>query len=195
MKEARQFRVGDLFTVEGTKSLDAGTLEFRDKGVNFVGRTDENNGVQGKIARQTFAPNDAKTITVTVIGNYKYVKYQEEPYYCSQNVNKLTSIFPINQLLGLYFRNVIQKFVSLYDGKQSGYKLDELRNYKFILPIQTDSNNKPIVDETHTYNPNGYIPDWTYMEKYIRAIEKVVIKDVVDYKDSIIEKTKEIVAS
>ena len=43
------FRVGDLFEVEGTKSLDAGTLEFKDTGVNFVGRTDENNDIQGKI--------------------------------------------------------------------------------------------------------------------------------------------------
>lgn len=35
--------------------------------------------------------------------------------------------------------------------------------------------------------------DWKFMEKYIHAIEKIVIKDVVDYKDSIIAKTKEIV--
>lgn len=36
--------------------------------------------------------------------------------------------------------------------------------------------------------------NWEYMEKYIRAIEKVVIKDVVKYKDDVIQKTKEIVA-
>lgn len=64
----------------------------------------------------------------------------------------------------------------------------------FILPIQTDANNTPVIDQNHTYHPDGYIPDWDFMEKYIRAIEKVVIKDVVDYKDSIIAKTKEIVA-
>ena len=194
-KEARMFRVGDLFTVKGTKSLDAGALEFRDTGVNFVGRTDENNGVQGKIDRQVFEPNDAKTMTATVIGNYKYVKYQEEPYYCSQNVNKLTPVFLTNKLLGLYFRNIIQKFVSLYDGQQSGYKLDELRDYTFILPIRIDSNNTPVVGQKHTYHPDGYIPDWDFMEKYIRAIEKVVIADVAKYKDSVIENTKKVAKS
>jgi hypothetical protein len=35
--------------------------------------------------------------------------------------------------------------------------------------------------------------DWSFMERYIRAIEKVVIADVVKYKDQMIEKTKEIV--
>lgn len=32
------------------------------------------------------------------------------------------------------------------------------------------------------------------MERYIRAIEKVVIADVVKYKDEVIAKTKEIIS-
>lgn len=183
-----------MFVVEGTKSLDAGALEFKSDGINFVGRTDENNGIQGKIDRQSFEPNDANTLTATVIGNYKYVKFQEEPYYCSQNVNKLTPMFPITQLLGLYFRNVIQKFVSLYDGQQGGYKLNEIKDYTFELPIQTDTEGNPIIDTECKYHPDGYIPDWDFMEKYIRAIEKIVIADVVQYKDAMISKTKEVVA-
>lgn len=35
--------------------------------------------------------------------------------------------------------------------------------------------------------------DWEYMEKYIKATEKVVIRDVVDWKDEMIRKTKEVV--
>ena len=34
---------------------------------------------------------------------------------------------------------------------------------------------------------------WLFIEKYIRAIEKIVIADVVKYKDEIIAKTKEVV--
>lgn len=169
-------------------------MEFKANGVNFVGRTDENNGVQGKIDRQSFEPNDANTLTATVIGNYKYVKYQEESYYCSQNVNKLTPIFPITQLLGLYFRNIIQKFVSLYDGQQGGYKLNEIKDYTFELPIQTDTEGNPIIDTECKYHPDGYIPDWDFMEKYIKAIEKIVIADVIQYKDAMISKIKEVVA-
>ena len=32
-----------------------------------------------------------------------------------------------------------------------------------------------------------------YMEKYIKATEKVVVRDVVDWKDEMIKKTKEVV--
>lgn len=34
--------------------------------------------------------------------------------------------------------------------------------------------------------------DKTYMSRYINAIEKLIIKDVVKYKDDVIDKTKEI---
>lgn len=189
----KNFKVSDLFIVEGTKSLDAGALIFKNNGVNFVGRTGENNGIQGKIDKQSFEPNEANTITATVIGNYKYVKYQQEPYYCSQNINKLTPKFNINEYLGLWFRSEIQKFVSLYDHQQGGYKLDEIKNFEFHLPVQTDKANNPIIDETCQYHSKGYIPDWDFMEKYIKAIEKIVIADVVKYKDSVIEKTKVVV--
>lgn len=36
--------------------------------------------------------------------------------------------------------------------------------------------------------------DWEFMEDYIKAIQKIVIKDVVKYKDEVIAKTKEAVA-
>ena len=62
------------------------------------------------------------------------------------------------------------------------------------LAKNTDANNNPIIETTKKYHPDGYIPDWEFMEKYIRAIEKIVIADVVQYKDAMISKTKEVVA-
>ena len=130
----RKKKLEDLFDISGTKSLDAGKLTFVDNGINFIGRTFEFNGVQGKIVKQDFEPNEPFTITATVIGNYKYVKYQKEPYYTSQNINKLTPKFEINEKRAQFFMTHIQKFVSLYDGQQGGYKLDEINNFEIVVP-------------------------------------------------------------
>jgi Type I restriction modification DNA specificity domain len=155
-----------LFEVVGTKSLDSNAIEFIDKGVNFVGRTFENNGIQGKIHKRSFEPNESFTITATVIGNYKYVKFQTEPYYCSQNINKLipkSIISRWNEKIAYYFVANIQRFVSLYDYQQGGYKLEDIKNHKIQLPTK-----------------NGKI-DFDFMEEFIAELEAERIEELEAY--------------
>lgn len=159
----KEYKIGELFEVEGTRSLDEGKLSFLNEGVNFVGRVNDNNGVKGKIAKQNFEPNLPNTITVTVIGNYKYVKFQEKPYYCSQNINKLTPYFRINKNIALYFATHIQRFVSTYDGQQGGYKLNELSEHKIFIPTKNSQ------------------PDFDFMEEYIHVLEKERIHVLENY--------------
>lgn len=134
--------MSELFEIVGTKSLDSNSIDFKEVGINFVGRTFENNGIQGKIERRNFEPNEPFTITATVIGNYKYVKFQTEPYYCSQNINKLSPkpiIEKWNENVAKYLMASLQKFVSLYDKQQGGYKLEDIKNHTIQLPTK---NNK-----------------------------------------------------
>ncbi|MBQ8615556.1 MAG: restriction endonuclease subunit S [Clostridia bacterium] len=161
-----EFRLDNLFNIEGTKSLDSNAIEFTKTGINFVGRTFENNGIQGKIQKRSFEPNEPFTITATVIGNYKYVKYQKEPYYCSQNINKLTPL-PIfskwNDKIAYFLVANIQNFVSLYNGQQGGYKLDDIKNHVIQLPIK-----------------NGKI-NFEFMESFITELEACHISELKAY--------------
>jgi len=139
-------------------------------GINFVGRTFERNGVQGKIQKRDFKPNEPFTITATVIGNYKYVKYQVEPYYCSQNINKLTPkriISKWNEKIAYYFVSNIQKFVSLYDKQQGGYKLDDIKKHIIYMPILKD----------------GKI-DFDFMESFITELEQERISKLDIYLEA-----------
>ncbi|MBQ8624619.1 MAG: restriction endonuclease subunit S [Agathobacter sp.] len=171
----KTFKVIDLFDVVGTKSLDEGKLTFQQNGINFVGRVGSNNGIKGKIERQKFLPNEPNTFTATVIGNYKYVRYQEEEYYCSQNINKLIPKFDVNRDIALYFIAILNKFVSKYNGQQGGYKLDDLKTFEFIVPVTI---NEEI--------------DFDYIKAYIRALQKLTIQKLYDDKGIWINKTKEV---
>lgn len=155
-----------MFEVEGTKSLDSNAITFVKKGINFVGRTFENNGIQGKIDKRDFEPNNPYTITATVIGNYKYVKYQKEPYYCSQNINKLTpkTIFERwNEKNAYFIIASIQRFVSQYDGQQGGYKLEDIKNHIIELPLK---NNKI---------------DFEFMETFVAELEAQRVAELENY--------------
>lgn len=161
------FRLGELFDIEGTKSIDRKNVTFIEKGVNYVGRTFDNNGIQGKIERQSFPPNKPNTITATVIGNYKYAKFQKEEYYCSQNINKLTpkSLFSNwNERIACFMITYIQKYISLFDGQHAGYTLDELRNHKVYLPV----------------TKTGLI-DCSFIDCFMRKIGASPVNNVIEY--------------
>ena len=38
------------------------------------------------------------------------------------------------------------------------------------LPIQYNPDRTPIIDDTHKYSEKGYVPDWQFMENYIKAL-------------------------
>lgn len=107
------------------------------------------------------------------------MKLQKEPYYCSQNINKLTPKAILennwNEKVIYFLIANIQKFVSLYNGQQGGYKLEDIKNHIIELPIK-----------------NGNI-DFDFMEKIVSAIQKIVIKDVVLYTDKKIKITKNLI--
>ena len=70
----------------------------------------------------------------------------------------------------------------------------KMKELDIILPIQTDEFGAPVIDEAKAYHPDGYVPDWEYMAAYIRVMEKLVIRDVVDYKDEFIRQHRLAVA-
>lgn len=176
-----------MFEIVGTKSLDSNAINFTKTGINFVGRTFENNGIQGKIQKRDFEPNKPYTITATVIGNYKYVKFQTEPYYCSQNINKLTPkpiIKKWDERIAYFFIASIQKFVSLYDGQQGGYKLPYIKNHTIAVPIKNNEIDFNFIEsymseleserisEFESYLLNTGLNDYVLTDKELKTIDK-----------------------
>lgn len=87
----------------------------------------------------------------------------------------------VNREIGLYLTSVVN--ASIHNENQRKYSRgnkatweNKVENDKITIPIKSDGT-----------------PDFDYMERYIRAIEKVVIADVVKYKDKVIETTKKVV--
>ena len=160
-------------------------------GYDVISSGRDNNGVIGKtdIKAKIF---NADTITIDMFGN---CFYRDEQYkiVTHARVFSLSPLFEgLNNLNGQYIISLFKYLPSVYNySNMCSWK--KIKDDTLSLPIQTDKNNNPLIDPKHKYHPDGYIPDWDFMEKYIKAIEKVVIADVVKYKDKTIAKTKEIV--
>ncbi|MCI8601399.1 MAG: hypothetical protein HFE45_07380 [Oscillospiraceae bacterium] len=94
-----------------------------------------------------------------------------------------------------YLACVVQKAIKYQFGYDNKATWDKVKKIHIQLPVQTDAIGNPVIDPTKTYHPKGFVPDWDYMVAYIRAIEKLVIKDVVSFKDSFIVAAKVVAAA
>lgn len=189
LKEARMFKIGDLFEGQ-TGDVDLQQKDVNGKGTYFINSGIENNGVKGKTDKQAkiFSAN---TISIDFWGNAYYRDF-EYKMATHNHVFSLSGDCIKNQKVGLYLVTQMSYMRTLFSYSNMG-TWNKIKELFILLPIQIGENNKPIISMCKKYHPDGYIPDWSFMEKYIRAIEKEVIKDVVEFKDEIIKQTNNVI--
>lgn len=170
----REFRLDELFISE-SGDFDIKKEHINNLGVDVVTAGETNNGILGKsdIVAKIIEGN---SITVDMFGK---CIYRSEPYkmVTHARVFALKCVYSdFNENVGLFINTLLQNSVNGFNYSNM-CSWNKIKNLSIKLPVK----------ETEEI-------DWEYMEKYIRAIEKIVIKDVVKYKDDVILKTKEIVA-
>ena len=142
--------------------------------INFIGSTSVNNGVTAKVSNSSHIHN-GNTITVTYNGSVGEAFYQTDSYWASDDVNVLTFKRLLNERLALFFCTSLRK-----SGKKYGY------TYKWTKELmEKDEIILPVTS-------SGSI-DYKFMETYIRAIEKLTIQRVKDWRAKEIKTTMDIV--
>lgn len=156
-----------------------------DNGIMFYGRFDE---------------WDSTDMAIDIVSNGAIATGDVYPQ--PQNTGVLWDAYLIKLVDGtvsaevlMYLAGVIEKSIKLLYSYDNKAVWNKVRHDMIGLPIQTDAAGRPVIDQAKTYHPDGFVPDWDYMAAYIRAIEKLVIKDVVDFKDAFISKAKEAVGA
>ena len=205
LKEGRKFRIGNLFKKmsapylgKGRKQDNVSKVRTSEFNLPLINCKYGNNGIMYYGREKDFRSYES---VLTIIYNGPptegQVYYQEKiGVYTDAYIVKLKSK-EMSKELGLYLTSAMNQSIHNHQKKKysRGYKAiwtGRVENDDILLPIQISHDGKPIIDPDRTYHPDGYIPDWEYMEKYIKATEKEIIKEVVLYKDEVIEKAKEI---
>lgn len=190
VKVCKEFKVSDLFESENG-DVDLQKRDINGIGIDVVSSGITDNGFIGKTTRpaKVFAGN---SLTIDMFG-YAFYRNLSYKMVTHARVFALLPKFSMNDVLGQFFVGCFSHLPNKYNYSNM-CSWNKIKDDFISLPIQTDINGNPIIDTERKYHPDGYIPDWDFMEKYIRAIEKIVIADVVKYKDAMISKTKEVVA-
>lgn len=157
-REWGEFRVGELFEVKISKSVDKGGLEFAEDGeYDFIGRTPLNNGIQGRLNKLKFEANQEGTYSIAQIGMH-VCQYRERKWYASQNIFVLTPFAEKSHKANKFIATIITRYLDCAYGKDTyaTYPTAKtLPHLKIKLPV----------DKTGQ-------PDWAYMEEYMRKVEE-----------------------
>ena len=149
-----------------SKRFNANTIQLGGK-YPYVARGSSNNGIKGYITEDEKYLSPAKSLsfgqdTATVF-------YQPNAYFTGDKIKIMVlKNHELTPELAEYFSTFIASAFSTFAWGQSSFHENILKKMKITLPITLDGE-----------------PDFDYMERYIRALEKVVIADVVKYKDKV----------
>lgn len=157
-KEWRNFHLYDIFEINSGTKLDKAKMETTTPKINFVGRSNFNNGITQKVNEiQGLNAYDSGCLTLALGGAYLGSCFiQEEPFYTSQNVvvliPKENITFEAKQFIA----------TAIFKESQNNYRafIKELnahirRDFVIKLPTNTDGT-----------------PDYDYMTEYIGKIKK-----------------------
>ena len=172
-RQTDRIRLGDIFNIKTPKKkYNANAVAFG--GVYpYVARGESNNGIKGYITEDVNYLNDGNTIsfgqdTATMF-------YQSEPYFTGDKIKVFESKdFILSRHNALYFITATKKIINTFSWGTTLYNVGNLENIEVEMPIQNEKL------------------DISFMEDFIKVVEKLVIKDIVIWADKKIEATKQV---
>lgn len=170
-----EFELPEIFDIKNTHNILSSEIVAESGTTPYLCASAENNGVSSYISYKNELLENGNCIFIG--GKTFVVSYQKDDFYSNDSHNlalylKEQNVTKSNQL---YLATCIRKGLSHKYSWGDSISGSKIKSDKFQLPTK---NNKP---------------DYATMETFIKAVEKLVIKDVVLYADSKIKATKNVI--
>lgn len=171
VQDWEEYRVDKLFSVVLSKGdikeddMDCGT-------VRLVSSGETNNGIVAHIDSSGDGKAEIFNGNVITADMFCNAYYQNECFYAVSHgrVNILLPNFEFNSNIGLFISTIINNEKYKYSYGRALYG-NVVSSMIINLPTQINKdNNTYVIDENRTYSDEGYIPDWQFMEDYIKSL-------------------------
>lgn len=170
--EWKEFYLHRIFNAEMGNGIDAVMTTNTAPQYNYVSRNSNDNGVVGcvdEIDGETAFPAGAMTLALggSFLGS---CFIQKKPFYTAQNVAVLQEKVPLSVHTKLFIAAIIRneckiKYMAFGRELNAHFRKD----FTLKLPVMHE-NGEYILDDTHEYSDKGFIPDWYWMEKYMKSL-------------------------
>ncbi|MBQ3378653.1 MAG: restriction endonuclease subunit S [Clostridia bacterium] len=175
IQDWKPFQIGRLFVLQNGKGITQDEIAENPGDFIAVQSGEENNGVMGYInlqycKRMGYTLSEKPCLTVARSGSAGFVSFQihgcvvgdsakilllEDDVASTEVYVFLQSVLTANRIKYTYGRKVTE---------------DKYLGDWIKLPVQHNTDGSPIIDVSCKWSDEGYIPDWQFMEDYIKSL-------------------------
>ena len=135
--------------------------------IRYITRTADNNGCELIVKNETLSyveEGNAITIGDTTATCF----YQEEKFVTGDHMIVVRANW-LNTYTGLFIVTLLNNEQYRYSYGRA-FLMDRVKETVLKLPICRNNDGLPIIDEAKRFSDEGFIPDWQFMEDYIKSL-------------------------
>ena len=137
--------------------------------IRYITRTAENNGCELIVSLNDIDSDTIEEANAITIGDTTATCfYQDEKFIAGDHMVVVRANW-LNKARALFILSILRKEQYKYSYGRA-FLMDRIKSTTLKLPIVHNDDGTPYVDETHKFSDDGYVPDWTFMENYIKSL-------------------------
>ena len=167
--EWKEFYLHKLFNAGMGNGIDAVATTNENPKYNYVSRksnsefdfVDEIDGEK---------PFPAGSMTLALGGSLGSCFIHKKPFYTAQNVAVLQEKLPLSDHTKLFIATLIRNECKIkYQAFGRELNAHFRKDFTIKLPVKHNANGV-VLDNTHEFSDEGYIPDWEWMDSYMKSL-------------------------
>lgn len=168
----KEFYLHKLFVAGMGNGIDVIQTTCDEPKYNYVSRDSNGNGVVGFVDEiKGEEPFPAGAMSLALGGSFLGSCFiQKKPFYTAQNVAVLQEKIPLSDHTKLFIATLIRNECKIkYQAFGRELNAHFRKDFTIKLPVLHNENGI-VFDETKEFSEEGYIPDWEWMDSYMRSL-------------------------
>lgn len=169
----KEFRFGHLiqkpYKAKSFNKEELDEISDINVGVRYITRTGDNNGCE-LIANKENIPSQfiEKGNAISIGDTTATCFYQAEDFIAGDHMVVVRADW-LNKLRGIFIVSILQNEQYKYSYGRA-FLMDRISDTIIKLPVVYNTDGVPFIDAEKRYSEEGYVPDWKFMENYIKSL-------------------------